>query len=391
MLLVISMVSAKVVKIEDLFVVEEKAEIVSDEVSGTTTYFYAGSKLVASKNSEIKYHFRDRLGSDVDSKQLPFGQEIYSDSRFSFTGKELDSKLYYFGARYHDSEIGRFTSVDPVKGELAYGYVMNNPMNLIDPSGLSAAETDEKIGNALILVASPESDHNTAIYGDIDWEIEAISKYYRTYIDTVSTRDEFYSAHEEGYNALGGVFDLYYGSQHGTAYYVNLGKERLRSVDLRSRGLARYYSPTARGVQNSCSGADTTCPGNMISSLSDAMGIPFEGLLGPIGYTFTDSLQFGDPFYMEKIPGFKTSQDGDLHGSFESENKLIYSIYMEEGNYVVHGFSHNPNEVSDEEVYAIMGGEWTLPPDFNPEKIFHYGKAHFDNSQVGTVEPPVYE
>ncbi|MBT4334519.1 RHS repeat-associated core domain-containing protein, partial [archaeon] len=53
------------------------------------------------------------------------------------TGKELDeSNLYYFGARYYDSESGRFTSVDPVKENHAYSYVNNNPLNLIDPTGM---------------------------------------------------------------------------------------------------------------------------------------------------------------------------------------------------------------------------------------------------------------
>ncbi|MBT6995220.1 RHS repeat-associated core domain-containing protein [Candidatus Woesearchaeota archaeon] len=113
-------------------------ETFEDVGSGETTYFYAGSKLVASKNDdEVTYHYQDRLGSDVDSKSLPFGQLLKEGERFSFTGKELDSELHYFNARYYDSSIGRFTSVDPVEGELAYGYVMNNPMNYVDPTGMS--------------------------------------------------------------------------------------------------------------------------------------------------------------------------------------------------------------------------------------------------------------
>lgn len=137
LLLVISMVSAKTITVGELFDVERRDSYAetSTETSGTTMYFYAGNKLIASKNSEVKYHYQDRLGSDTQSKQLPFGQEIYSDSRFTFTGKELDGELHYFGARYYSSSLGKFTSVDPVKENHAYSYVANNPMNYIDPDG----------------------------------------------------------------------------------------------------------------------------------------------------------------------------------------------------------------------------------------------------------------
>jgi len=129
-LLVIPICFAKDVNIVETFE--------SEKNTGETTYYYAGSKLIATKNNDvINYEYQDRLGSDVKSKALPFGEEIKSSERFSFTGKELDSELYYFNARYYDSNIGRFTSVDPVEGNNPYAYVENNPMNLVDPSGMA--------------------------------------------------------------------------------------------------------------------------------------------------------------------------------------------------------------------------------------------------------------
>ncbi len=101
-----------------------------------TTYFYAGSKLLASKDSSgLNYHYQDRLESDIESKSLPFGQSLKVGERFSFTGKELDEDLYYFNARYYDSSLGRFTSVDPVPSQPAYQYVANNPIKYVDPTG----------------------------------------------------------------------------------------------------------------------------------------------------------------------------------------------------------------------------------------------------------------
>jgi len=105
------------------------------ETSGKEIYYYAGSKLISVNN---EYQYQGRLGSDTNSKTLPFGQAINIKSRFSFTSKELDEDLYYFGARYCDSNLGKFTSVDPIKDNHAYVYVRNNPMNLIDPSGTTS-------------------------------------------------------------------------------------------------------------------------------------------------------------------------------------------------------------------------------------------------------------
>jgi hypothetical protein len=47
--------------------------------------------------------------------------------------------LFYMRARYYDPEVGRFITKDPIGfagGLNLYGYVANNPVNSIDPSGL---------------------------------------------------------------------------------------------------------------------------------------------------------------------------------------------------------------------------------------------------------------
>jgi len=137
LILVINSVNAVTVK--EVFEINQKDGVVpATQVSRETSYFYAGSKLIASKDSDgLEYKYQDRLGSDIESRQLPFGQELVnSGNRFEFTGKELDnSNLYYFGARYYDSNLGRFTIVDSNEKEPAYQYVRNNPMNLVDPDG----------------------------------------------------------------------------------------------------------------------------------------------------------------------------------------------------------------------------------------------------------------
>ena len=62
-----------------------------------------------------------------------------SDNTRKFTGKEYDSdvRLYYYGARYYDPYIGRFTQRDPIgDGVNWYAYVANNPLRFVDPTGL---------------------------------------------------------------------------------------------------------------------------------------------------------------------------------------------------------------------------------------------------------------
>ena len=117
-----------------------------------TTYVYAGNMKLATKTNdeEFVYHYADRLGSErlnslgAVSKTLPFGQEIESSERFAFTGKELDdSGLNYFNVRYYDSDLGRFTSIDPFTGSggnLAYAYVSNNPLSKVDSTGMGQGD-----------------------------------------------------------------------------------------------------------------------------------------------------------------------------------------------------------------------------------------------------------
>jgi RHS repeat-associated protein len=78
---------------------------------------------------------------------LPYGKSA-STGPFGFTGQRIDLEtngLYYYRARHYSPAWGRFLQPDPIGyagGPNLYAYVGNDPLNAIDPSGLTDANTN---------------------------------------------------------------------------------------------------------------------------------------------------------------------------------------------------------------------------------------------------------
>jgi RHS repeat-associated protein len=110
---------------------------VSEVGPGTTTHYYLlddlGSTmaLVDSAGAIVNNYSYDVFGSVRSSS----GSQA---NLFRFAGEEADDPagLVYLRERYYDPVTGRFLSPDPFGG--GYAYARNNPVNLIDPSGLIA-------------------------------------------------------------------------------------------------------------------------------------------------------------------------------------------------------------------------------------------------------------
>ena len=89
----------------------------------------------------------DGYGNRVDS----FGDSVASTARaderifnpFQYAGEYRDpeSGLYYLRARYYDPRTAQFISVDPLRGQTRqrYSYVVDNPVNHSDATGLITA------------------------------------------------------------------------------------------------------------------------------------------------------------------------------------------------------------------------------------------------------------
>jgi RHS repeat-associated protein len=117
------------------------APLVQYEGAGTTSknWLYANQQgsVVALANAS---------GATTGSQGYgPFGETRGTpSSRFGYTGQQYlpPLGLYYYKARMYSPGLGRFLQTDPVgyKDDLNwYAYVGNNPVNLMDPSGMIAS------------------------------------------------------------------------------------------------------------------------------------------------------------------------------------------------------------------------------------------------------------
>jgi RHS repeat-associated protein len=169
--------------------------------------FFAGKRVVridAGTPETVRYYIADHLGSASviadeagiskgETMYYPFGAERWSSgtdtNHYKFTGKERDTEtgLDYFGARYNASNMGRFMSPDPLpwihwqhgdkddqkkfesylenpQNLNMYAYVLNNPLNKTDPTGMNACGTsDDASCKVTITIQDRSKDANGAL------------------------------------------------------------------------------------------------------------------------------------------------------------------------------------------------------------------------------------
>ena len=237
-------------------------------------YFYHPDHLGSSS------YITDREGRITQhTEYIAFGEVLFEEHSTSkimpylFNGKELDTEtgLYYYGARYYDPRVSPWLNVDPLaeKTHDPYGYVWNNPMKFIDPTGMIGQDW-----------------YQNKKTGDIEWK---------------DTNKEL-----KGYNHLGRKNTIgishrsYTGKYTDRMYYLNAngsvtektgdGKTTLAHVE-GGKSIQTIGGTTITSSKTSVSGLSV-----QISYTKKLLG-PF-GITGSIGYV-ADSYSgtFGGKFY----------------------------------------------------------------------------------------------
>jgi RHS repeat-associated protein len=95
------------------------------------------------------------------------------DTRYKFTAKELDNETSYtyFGARYYDTDLSVWLSVDPMSDKYPsispYCYSADNPVVIVDPNGNSWEPIDEN--GETVNINDKEKIHG---YRWVDYDID---------------------------------------------------------------------------------------------------------------------------------------------------------------------------------------------------------------------------
>ena len=139
--------------------------------NGTAKLWQTEAGYISMNDSKYHYYLQDHQGNnrlvvsetgatEEVNHYYAFGG-LFGNSNsvqpFKYNGKELDTKKglnwYDYGARLYDAALGRFISADPLSEKDflngLYNYCANNPIMLIDPTGMLASPIYDPYGNLL--------------------------------------------------------------------------------------------------------------------------------------------------------------------------------------------------------------------------------------------------
>jgi len=155
------------------FVYGSKANVPDYMIKGGTTYRILSDRLGSPRlvvntgtgdiMQRLDYDEFGNLTQDSNPGFQPFG----------FAGGLYDqhTKLTRFGARDYDAETGRWTAKDPIRFQGGdtnlFGYVLNDPVNQVDPRGLDTITLGGtlRIPSWLGKIANPEVPGQGAFFG----------------------------------------------------------------------------------------------------------------------------------------------------------------------------------------------------------------------------------
>ena len=116
------------IKIDPITQIETTYRIISDHLGSPRLIINTGDGNIA---QQMDYDTWGNVINDTNPGFQPFG--------FAGGVYDLHTELVRFGARDYDAEAGRWMAKDPIRFEGGdtnlYGYVINDPVNFVDPLG----------------------------------------------------------------------------------------------------------------------------------------------------------------------------------------------------------------------------------------------------------------
>ncbi len=227
--------------------------------------------------------------------------------------RDEETGLDYRGARYYDSDVARFLSLDPAQAEFIswspYNYVLGNPISLVDPTGRSAWKPDSE-GN--LIAESGDNATTLAKFQGISYSAAL-----------TQLKDQGYTVNAKG------ILDLKVGDKVNLDNVYTRSIERSTSVYTLDAALAGMSRSAARPEDDyNCWGAALTGTAGAEIVFGTGMGVGsrFDASLTS-GYTPSDlsSAEFGKTA-IRFADGANVVQHGAVYyGSDKSGTPYVYT------------------------------------------------------------------
>jgi RHS repeat-associated protein len=126
-------------------------------------------RIVSDQNGSVRLVIDADTGNVAQQMEYDTWGQVTTDTNhgfqpFGFAGGlyDPDTRLTRFGARDYDAETGRWTAKDPILfwggDSNLYGYVLQDPVNGMDPLGLASYEGLNTITEHLVRLSKAQGD-----------------------------------------------------------------------------------------------------------------------------------------------------------------------------------------------------------------------------------------
>ncbi len=208
------------------------------------------SEVLDNSGSVVAHYEYDPFGNTMTVSGGYAAVNVY---RFSTKYQDDESGFYYYGHRFYSPELGRWPSRDPIEeqgGENLYGFVANNPVNLIDLLGELGYSS---LGWYSILNCPSIKDYEKDV---LEAKAKKIAKNCKTTSETLPGLSEF---HESTFNIMNGV---------GTALATTPGALEVGQI---------YAKIGQHDITVKCEAASCTAKAKLPVSAWDVFAFPADG------------------------------------------------------------------------------------------------------------------